>query len=112
MAILDKKLIVTANFAHLTQDALLDKMQAITTNLTNHSGDFPNPVPAPTDVLTRLTAQRNLRDHIQTLRKQQMALTQQFHQEESELITVFVNQWVPYVQQQAAGLAMLARRES
>jgi hypothetical protein len=101
--VLDRKLIVTANFTHLGQDALLDKMQAIVTNMTNHSTDFPNPSPTTTEVSARVTAQRSLRDQIQVLRKQQQSLTQQYRQQANELVTIFVNHWVPYVQQQADG---------
>jgi hypothetical protein len=101
--LLDKKLIVTTNFKGLSQDALLDKMQAIVNNLAKYNADFPNPSPPTAEVQAQLDALWKVREEFQTLRKQQQALTQQQYQMLEALTTVFVNRWAPYVQQQADG---------
>ena len=101
--LLDKKLIVTANFAGLMQDAKLDKMQAMANSLAAHRDDFPDPNPPAAEVLAKIAAQRELRNEIKQLQEKQKALTDACHQQEVALTSIFVDRWGPYVQQQADG---------
>lgn len=93
MALIQKKVILTANMGGLTEVEKSNKEMQMATSHQTNIALVPGLNPAPTSVISMINAQNALFTERDNLREQMKQITAQIHANDVTITNIFVEQW-------------------